>query len=451
MKMFYLTLLSCAMSLQAQAADRPKPLMKDFIGLNGHFQFKPELYKQTCRLVRNYHNMNWDVAKPGDPISIPVCGKQVNRATHVYGKWLKHGYEVDLCAQFGGFGESNKDYQDLWRGHERWIYDYGYEMAKYFGPSGKQKLVTSIEIGNEPGNDFSDELYQKLFVQMATGIRKADPKMKIVTATAQSGTADKYSKSLEKTFSSPQMKALYDVVNLHVYAIKPKKEGQSPWDRSYPEDPALDYLKVVDAGIAFRNAQAPGKELWITEFGYDSCTPAAMKKRDGWFKKLNWTGVTDLQQAQYIVRSIFCFAERDVDRAYIYFFNDSDKASVHAASGLTRNFKPKPAFWAVKQLYETLGDHRFKRIVRKQVGDLHAYEFQHVDKKQIVWVLWSPTGNNRKKSVDIRRLPGRLIGAEGMQVTSHGPDEIAVDRLGANGIRLEVTESPLYLTFGPNK
>src|SRR5689334_8254306 len=48
-----------------------KPLMKDFMGLNGHFQFKPDLYKQVVKQVRNYHIVDWDVAKPGDPITIP--------------------------------------------------------------------------------------------------------------------------------------------------------------------------------------------------------------------------------------------------------------------------------------------------------------------------------------------------------------------------------------------
>ena len=277
-------LLACAIASPSSGRELPKPLMKDFIGLNGHFHFRPELYSQTCRLVRNYHNMNWDVAKPGAPITFPRCPNKVDWDKHVYGKWIKEGFEVDLCAQFGSFGEGNKDYARLWLGQERWIHEYGYEMADYFGPSGKRKLVTSIEIGNEPGNDFDDALYQKLFVHMARGIRKADPKIKIVTATAHSGTADKYSKSLEETFSSSTIKPLYDVINVHVYAIKPKQKGQSPWDRSYPEDPSLDHLKTVDAAIAFRDRKAVGKEVWITEFGYDSCTDAAMSKREGWAK-----------------------------------------------------------------------------------------------------------------------------------------------------------------------
>ena len=197
MRIISLTLLCFAVSFAPlswpQSISRPKPAMKDFVGLNGHFAFKPELYKPVCRLVRNYHNMPWDVKKPGDPIRIPKCVNKVNWETQVYGPWVKAGYEVDLCAQFSSFGEGNKNYLKLWEGQENWIHDYGHDLAKFFGPSGSKKLVTSIEIGNEPGNDFDDTLYQKLFVNMARGIRTGDPKMKIVTATAHAHTSDKYS------------------------------------------------------------------------------------------------------------------------------------------------------------------------------------------------------------------------------------------------------------------
>src|SRR6185369_2129832 len=109
-----------------------------------------------------------------------------------------------------------------------------------------------------------------------------------------------------------------------------------PWTRSFPEDPALAYLQVVDEVIAWRDQQAKGKEVWITEFGYDACTPEAMPRRKDWALKLNWQGTTDLQQAEYLVRSFLVFAERDVDRAYLYFYDDNDEPGVHACAGLTR-------------------------------------------------------------------------------------------------------------------
>ena len=110
MRQWTLAICAVILTLSTALADpdvtpKAKPLMKDFIGLNGHFHFKPELYRPVTRLVRNYHNINWDVAKPGDPITFPICANKVNWDTHVYGKWAKHDFEIDICAQFGGFGE----------------------------------------------------------------------------------------------------------------------------------------------------------------------------------------------------------------------------------------------------------------------------------------------------------------------------------------------------------
>ena len=121
----------------------PKPLLKDFMAINGHFTFKPELYRQVGRLVRNYHNVNWDVKQPGDPITVPICVNKVNWKNDVYGRWQKAGYETDICIQFSGFQTDAKDYQRFWTGQEAWCYDYGKAMAGYFGPSGREKLCTS--------------------------------------------------------------------------------------------------------------------------------------------------------------------------------------------------------------------------------------------------------------------------------------------------------------------
>jgi hypothetical protein len=430
----------------AIGADRSRPLLKDFIGLNGHFHFRPELYNQVCRLARNYHNMMWDVNRPGERPTFPVCVNKVNWKDHVYGRWIKAGIEVDICAQFGGFGPENVDYHRLWEGRPSWAYTYGYEMARYFGPSGPERLCTSIEIGNEPGNGFEDDLFKDIFKNMAKGIRAADPKVKILTPAVQVGPADKYSKSLQETFASPEMKGLYDVINLHVYAFKPKQEGRSPWDRSFPEDPAIDYLKTVDKAIAWRDREAPDKGIWITEFGWDACTDTAMKDRSGWFLNLNWTGVTELQQAQYLVRSLLCFSKRRIDRAYIYYYDDEDKASVHASSGLTRHFKPKMSFWAVKHLYETLGKFRFNRVVREVQDDLYVYEFIHGgNANEVIWAVWSPTGVGREKELTLQGLPSKPFRVEQMSIQQAPAPDVTWTTAGDGGIRLKVTESPVYV------
>ncbi len=446
MRHLVLLVAFCAASSATAQQPSAKPLLRDFIGINGHYHFKPELYGQVSRLARNYHDMHWDVKQPGDPITLPTAVNKVDWKRNVYGPWSKAGFETSLCAQFGQFGAANPEHRAVWANREGWLRDYGKELARYFGPSGREKLCTSIEIDNEPGSKFDNALYRRLFIAMAQGIRAGDPRMKIVTCAVHPGKADEYIKSLDETFAGPDIAPYFDAINLHVYATQPRDKAPHPWARSYPEDPGIDYLKTVDEALAWRDRHARGKEVWVTEFGWDSCTSAAMEKRKDLALKLNWEGVTDEQQAQYLVRSLFCFARRDVARAYLYFYNDDDEASVHAASGITRHFQPKPSFWSLKHLYATLGDYRFVRAVGEIPGEAYVYEFSR-GSGHPVWVAWSPTGSGRTKPLRLGSLPGRPQRIERMPLAEGAAERIEWRHVGGGTIQFDLTESPAYIFF----
>ncbi len=101
------------------------------------------------------------------------------------------------------------------------------------------------------------------------------------------GRRPRYAKDVRASFADPTILPLYDVINLHTYAQVPRRPGASPWTRSYPEDPGIACLDEVDAAIAWRAAHAPEKAVWVTEFGYDACAPAAMARRSGWAARLD--------------------------------------------------------------------------------------------------------------------------------------------------------------------
>ena len=214
-----------------------------------------------------------------------------------------------------------------------------------------------MEIGNEPGH-YEDATYRTLFEHMARGIRKGDPRLRIVTCATDAGKSGKYFKSLS-CFRG--LEALVDAISLHTYA---EVEGYPTWRCSYPEDPGLRYLQRVGEVLAWRDRHAAGKEVWVTEFGWDASTKPAPKT--GTFKQ--WVGMSDTQQAQYLVRSFLVFSVLGVDRAYVYWFNDNDQPQVHGSSGLTRHYQPKPSFHAVAHLYRTLGDYRFGRVITAKPG-----------------------------------------------------------------------------------
>ncbi len=343
----------------------PKPLFRDFMGINGHtVNFKPELYRPTARLVRDYHPIGWDLGDDtAHRLSFPFARNGVNWQS-VYGSWKEHDIDIDACLMFSSISP------DAWKDLPKDAKRYGSEFAKSFGPSSQTPLVSTVEIGNEPGN-YDHDTYMQVFRNMAEGLREADPKMKIATCNVYADEGGDYHKPAERFLEHAD---LYDILSIHSYAMI---SSWPKWERSYPEDQRFPgFIKDIDRLIEWRNKNASDKLVWLTEFGYDSSTK--QPTNDDEFAQ--WMGNTDKQQAQWLVRSFFLFATRDLQRAYIYFFNDDDVPKLHSASGLTRNYEPKPSFHAVAHLLKTLGDFRFAKIITEQVDDsLVHYQIRHLN------------------------------------------------------------------------
>jgi len=410
---------------------KQKPLFRDFIGLNVHtVQFRPALYRPVARHLRDYHGFDWDVGDdPSHAPQFPFARNRVDWGA-LYGAWRKAGYHIDVSVMFGGTPQKS------WKDPARNAFDYGLAFAKFFGPSGGRNLAHAVEIGNEPGH-YEDAFYRTVFESMARGLRRGDPRLKIATCATAVAASGPYHKSLS---TLKGLERLYDVINLHTYA---QVEGYPTWRRSYPEDPAIAYLKDVRSVIAWRDANAPGKAIWITEFGWDASTKPA--PATGTFQK--WVGSTETQQARYLVRSFLVFSALDVDRAYIFWFNDEDSPSVHGSSGLTRAYRPKPAFHAVAHLQQTLGDYRFGRVVRQKPGDVYVYEYRHAtDPKRRIWAAWSPTGAERRTETTLVAGRGaRLEKAEKMPLKAGPPEPVRAAASPNGSLRLTIDESPVFL------
>ncbi len=399
------------------------PFFRDFVGLNGHtVSFKPELYAPVCRIVRDYHPAGWDLAE--DTSKLPAWPEAKNRVSwdQVYGSWRKAGLRVSSCLMID---ELNGKWKDMAAD----AHAYAKAYAQNFGPGGKWPHVEFVEIGNEPGL-YDDPTFSKLFNAMATGIREGNPKLKIVTCNTEVGKSDRYWKSVELFKDSGK---LYDVLQIHRYAIT---EGWPVWRRSYPEDPQVPYLSAIKALLKWRDQHAVGKPVWVSEFGWDSST----KKPDANGEWAKWVGSTDAEQACYLVRSFFLFAELGVDKAFTYFFNDEDKPQLHAASGLTRNFQPKPAYHAVAWMLAALKDYQFVKARMNSLETGYIYEFAPEAKDApIILAAWHATKQDFKMRIDPE---GRdFLKAETMPLKA-GPAEMAEFS--------QHNSAPIQLTAGGN-
>ncbi len=411
----------------ATAAEKQRPLMRDFIGLNVHtVQFKPKLYAPVTSLVRDYHPVDWDIGK--DTSKAPVFPRAQNGVDwkQLYGAWRRDGYRINACLIFDGIAP------DAWKDIPRVAGEYGSAFARAFGPGGVDPLVEAVEIGNEPSK-YDDATYRAIFEAMARGVREADPKLRIATAAANLGPSGKYSKSVD-LFSG--LESLYDIVNVHFYA---QAEPWPTFRRSYPEDTAIDFLTNARHVLKWRADNVPDKELWITEFGWDASTKPA--PATGTFAK--WIGNSETQQAQWVVRAYLLFAALGIDRAYLYWFNDEDTPQIHGSSGLTRNYEPKPAFHAVAWLQRSLGDYRFARIVQEDAEQGYVHEYTHGgDPGKRIWAAWKPAGETRGILVDVEAL--ELRKAERMPLSAQPAETLAISKK-AGGIEVEAAGSPVFL------
>ncbi len=426
-------LLALSFSAHSEdAAGRPvKPRFREFMGLCSHtIQFKPDLYAPVCRAVRDYHPFDWDT---GEDTSFATRFPSARNGVDwkkVYGDWKAGGYETDVSIMFDNIPV--KDWKHLSRDSRA----YGQAFAKAFGPSSSSNLVASVEIGNEPGK-YDDQSYRTLFENMAGGLRQGDPNLKVGPCAVTTGASEQYAKSVK---CLQGLEKLYDFLNIHTYA---QVQGYPTWRRSFPEDPKIDYLRNVEKLIAWRDQHAPGKQIRITEFGWDASTKPA--PATGTFAK--WVGSTETEQAQYLVRSFLLFSKLDVTRAYIFFFDDKDEPQVHGSSGLTRNGRPKPAFHAVAHLLKTLGDYRFQQVVEEKPGAVYVYEFIHGDDPtRRIWAVWSPSGTGKQARIELNDQGMKLLGAERMPLIAG--DALAEHPTRRDGtISVELSESPVYLRW----
>ncbi|RYG36254.1 hypothetical protein EON81_10320 [bacterium] len=426
--------IACGTATTTQQLAKPKPKAKpnmgDFIGLNTHtVQFKTDLYRPVTRSLRNYHPMEWDFndSDPSKHREFPVTHNQINWMD-LYGKWKKEGFTIDASAQFESMDP------DKWKDIPKDAYQYGESFAKYFGSTG-QNVVETIEVGNEPMK-FSEAQYRSMFENMAKGVRKGDPKMLISTCAVALGKADQWSKDVEILKG---LEPLYDILNVHSYAFS---EGWPTWKRSFPEDPKINYLKQIQGIIDWRDKNAPGKQVWVTEFGWDSST----KKSTATGEEGKWVGNSDTEQARYIVRSYLVFSGMEVDRAHLYWFDDNDAPSLHGSSGLTRHFQPKPSYHSTAHLLKTLEGYRFSREVVKRPGEVYAYEYVPVTGSgDRIWAVWSPTGSDRKAEVTLPSPKGKVVRAERMPLKEGAPEKVSTTAVAGGGVKLQVDESPTYL------
>ena len=155
---------------------------------------------------------------------------------------------------------------------------------------------------------------------------------------------------------------------------------------------------------------------------------------------------TDEQQAQWIVRSFLLFSAMSVEKGFVYFFNDKDEPKLHAASGLTRNYEPKPAYHAVAWMLKSLADYRFSKVITQSLDDGYVYEFVPGKAGEpLIWAAWHPT--EAKHEITVPSSGMKVIKAERMPLKKGEVEPVSVSR--ENSLQLSLGERPVLIWMTP--
>lgn len=240
------------------------------------------------------------------------------------------------------------------------------------------------------------------------GIKNADRDLRLVMA-GTAGLQLDYLKCIRfwsQHFRSGSVP--FDVLNVHHYANTGGEQRQGQGGISPEADRLLERLRTL---VDYRNRYLPDKELWVTEFGYDT-HPASPQRAPAIGDKSG-----EQVQADWIVRSYLALAAAGVDRAALYMLRDVNPASATQfdTSGLVGpkgSWARKPSWYFVHTLKARLAGMRFEKELAAGRDDVRIYEFRHAEEPRSAFALWCPTSNGSAIPDYCFRLPQGAVATQ---------------------------------------
>jgi len=230
------------------------------------------------------------------------------------------------------------------------------------------------------------------------GVKQADPADKLVMGGTAGLDLD-YVKAM-KLWADYNRDGDFpmDVINFHTYSNDFGGQGNSRRGVS-PEDDRLreKLAELVD----YRNRYLPGKEVWLTEFGYDTHSKSVQGARA--------IGDDDTEEVQgrWLLRSYMAAAAAGIDRAAQYMLRDAGTGpGKYSTSGFTTGkgqWQPKSSWYYVYTLKNRLGEMCFAGDVDSGLEDVWVYRFATADGCG-AYVAWCPTSEDL--TVEGYRLAG---------------------------------------------
>lgn len=263
------------------------------------------------------------------------------------------------------------------------------------------------------------------------GVKNADPKAKLVMG-GLAGIKLNYLKAMKFwfDFNRPDGKFAADVINLHHYSNNGTK-GISPEEDNFKEK-----LETV---VEYRNKYLPEKEVWITEFGWDT-NPDTYQ-----------SAPSVEVQGQWIVRGYMACLAAGVDRIAMYMLRDVDPNSTtqYSSCGLVGpkgDWTPKPSWYYVYTMRNRLSGMVYMGEQDSGNPDVWVYKFKELNGSKGAYVIWCPTSNGTTVDGYTLSLSGSPLEAT-LVTMEHGDTDGVPQSLSiVNGsVTVDVSERPVFV------
>jgi len=281
------------------------------------------------------------------------------------------------------------------------------------------------------------------------GIKNADPNARLVMG----GLSGRYPSAMwvksitdyldgMRTWAAANRAGSFpaDVINVHYYSFAASNGQPAP----SPED---DHVKDKLASIvAYRNANLAGKEVWWTEFGYDTFDQSPLHA------PALGANSAFIVQGQWLVRDFLAAVAAGVDRTTLFELDDTCKIGAancqpqiqFTTAGLIDGSGIKKAAWYFVAAFRA----RLLKMVfsGEQVSgqnDVTVYKFKDTTGPGGALVVWCPTSSAHLVSGYALSLPAGATTATAVALADQQPMGVESMLAPAGGkVTLDVSETP---------
>lgn len=437
---FYGQALGSGTDVSPQPVSMPQLTMGKFIGINGFVDDPQNILTRAAGTLREYHRWQWndgdsDTAQPAYPNNELAFGPSyvssfnfdqyyrdlhqndvtVSPVIQASAPYLWQGRDPEVKPYMPGGDSYNPA---TYAAHADFMFQYAARYGAHSVPDSLLRLRSDqprvsglgylqyVENWNEPekwwrGTEAQFKPFE--FAAMCSadydghegsmgnnlGVKNADPNFKLVMG-GLAGLNLHYLKAM-KLWSDYNRSSGFpaDVLNFHHYSNDATTKFQKPNTGVSPEADSLKY-KLQEL-VAYRDTWLPGKEIWLSEFGYDTHpnSPQGAPAIGPYDEKE--------VQAQWLVRSFLEIAASGIDRAMMYMSRDvnAGNSRKYSSSGLTREkwnqHQPKKSFYYHSTFRNILKNYRFTQELPTGDARVNLYQFKHVKGDSVTYVLWCNT------------------------------------------------------------